>query len=184
MPIPLGVLAVAGAGAAGGSDYVLLESQILTSNTATITFSSIPQTYKHLQIRGVSRQASGANTQLNLRFNGDTGTNYVSHFLFGSGSAVSSSAQTSRSSIIFGQSTGSGETANIFSPVVMDILDYSNSSKNTTTRLFSSFNNSLNWILMRSGLWMNTAAVTSISFTADSATDMVAGSRFSLYGIK
>jgi len=47
--------------------------------TATVTFSSIPATYTHLQIRGIAR--ASADTQLDVTLNSDTGSNYSYHTL-------------------------------------------------------------------------------------------------------
>jgi len=147
---------------------------------ATVTFSSIPSTYTHLQIRGImlSTTANHADMQLN----GDTGNNYAAHALEGNGSAVSSFAGTSRANMfsIFytpGTSTGIGGG-------VADILDYTNTNKNTTVRsLRGTDNNGSGNLSLISGLWMNTAAVTSITLTARGGT-FAQYSSFALYGIR
>jgi len=179
MPIPLGVLAVAGAGAAGGGgSFDLLETTLISSNTASVTFSNLNNysAYKHLQIRQAIGATSGTN--YNLQFNGDTGSNYAFHVLYGTGSTVAGLASTSQTWIRGRMSNES--SSSIFSGSIVDILDFSNSSKNTTTR---HFDNGAGLIWFGSGLWNNTAAVTSITI-AQSSTGFEAGSRISLYGIK
>jgi hypothetical protein len=81
---PLGILSAAGAGGVGAT-YELIESQILGSNQSSITFSSLAtyaSTYKHLQIRAAGKGSGNSfeETNVNLRFNGDTGSNYSAHF--------------------------------------------------------------------------------------------------------
>ena len=186
MPIPLGILAVAGAGAGGGGAFDLLETTVLTTNTASVTFSSLGSysDYKHLQIRAVAQfdDTSGA-LDTRLRFNSDTGTNYNSHHLKGNGSAVSSYAYTTSSQIWIDDSTSNKSVAGSYGAFVIDILDFSNTSKFTTTRTLSGVAISGdNNILLQSGAWRNTAAVTSITWSAD--INFTSGSRFSLYGIK
>jgi hypothetical protein len=184
----LGLLGAAWAGVAGS--YELIESSILTSNASSVTFSSIPQDYKHLQIRASVRDTNIFSTTLRnlpLRFNGDTGNNYFGHELLGEGSGVfSQSLGTPTSSIRPRATIDDSSAANIFVPSIWDILDYSNTSKNTTVRILSGSTGPTGGdvpiIALSSGAWNNTAAITSIS--VGSAESNKTGSRFSLYGIR
>jgi hypothetical protein len=181
MLIPLGFLAGSGGGV--DTDYELIESVILGSSQSTITFSSLgaySSTYKHLQIRATARKSNTDNTQL-IRFNGDTASNYAVHFIYGNGSIVQSASGTSATAIVNYPFAGSGYTANAFGVYVMDILDAFSTTKNKTIRQLSALSNTE--IQLVSGLWINTASLTSITLTSASG-DLVAGSRFSLYGIK
>ena len=181
MPIPLGILAVAGAGAAGGGSFDLLET-VTPTGTTTLTFTGLDTytQYKHLQIRFTHQNATPTFSQLQVRLNSDTGSNYARHALFGDGSTVQSTANTSAT---FMQAGGSSNTANQFTAGVIDILDFSSSSKNTTIRALSGYPTGSPRIWFFSGFWNNTAAVTSITLL-DSAANFATGSRFSLYGIK
>jgi hypothetical protein len=187
MPFGLGFFATTGAGAAAGA-YELIATQLITANTADLTFASIPQTYKHLQIRYVAR---GNNNVTNLRFrlNSDSGTNYSNHSLFGNGSGVFSDNDTNSTSMQTTEFAHDGVLANVFGPGVFDFLDYSSASKNTTMRGLAgqdSANGDLTpRIRLRSAVWRNTAAVTSLTVFTDSGTGrFVSGSRFSLYGLR
>lgn len=178
-PIPLGILAVAGS--AGGGAYELIESNILTSSASSVSFLSIPQDYKHLQIRYVSQNSTATVNQIQL--NGDTGSNYDWHILYGDGSSVFSSAVNNTTYWQY-VSPSTSDGASLFGIGVLDILDYSNTSKNTTGRLLAgSDRSSSKQIRLLSGLWRNTAAVTSVSLNAN-GNNFVSGSRFSLYGIR
>jgi hypothetical protein len=188
MPIPLGVLAVAGAGAAGGGgSFDLLETTVLGSDTASVTFSSLGSysAYKHLQIRMTA--ATTAYPGFAIRFNSDTGSNYAYHRLSANGSTVVSGASTSAAEIRFVNALPdeARDNSNIFGAAIVEILDFSNSSKNSTVRGMSgSHYTDAKQIGLYSGLWNNTNAVTSITLLDPSSGNFVSGSRFSLYGIK
>lgn len=181
----LGIFSAAGAGGApaGGAAYDLIQSSILTSDTASVTFSSIPQTYRHLQIRLVGRAtASGTFRNLETVMNSDTGSNYRWHILSGNGTSVVSENYGPSTSLPIGQIPGTS-VADAWGGAVVDYLDYSSTSKNTTVRTLHGFAGSSRQIALQSGLWVNTAAVTQILLRSDSG-NWLSGSRFSLYGIK
>lgn len=183
MLIPIGFF---GAGAAAGA-YELISTTLITTSTAGVTFSSVPSTYKHLQIRYTSRQAtSGVRDQLRVRFNGSSAYNYAYHKLEGNGSTVSSSAVTTTDGMNGGWMTATSETANFFGAGVIDILDYASTAKNKTIRSFSGVNGSGgSYVSLNSGFfYTNTNAVTSIELNTLDVFSFAAGSRFSLYGIK
>ena len=185
MPIPLGIFATAGAGGAGGSAFELISTQLISSATSSVTFSSIPATFKHLQIRMVARNATSTGSP-DLTFNGDTGFNYATHWLYGTGSSVASAGNAIGdipNIPLTAHMSGNTADANAFGVGITDILDYANTSKNTTVRSLGGRHqgSSSNFILIRSGFWNNTAAVTSIRIAGN---DFAAGSRISLYGIR
>jgi hypothetical protein len=186
----LGIFSAAGAGGVvADTSYELIESVILGTATPTITFSSLgtySSTYKHLQLRAVARFSdSGADERgINLRLNADSGSNYGIHGLTANGASVSSYGAASANQIPIGQFPTGQTTANVFAPVVVDFLDVYSTTKNKTVRSLTGFIG-LSTIGLRSGVWLNTASLTSITLTHTStATDFVIGSRFSLYGIK
>lgn len=161
------------------------------TSVASITFTGIPSTYKHLQIRGIARgsRASFPNDNLNIRFNGDTGSNYSRHKLEGDGSSASSNGAASDSRIPSNALAGLGAPTNTFSAHIFDILDYANSNKNTTLRGLDGVdvNGTVagygGVIELFSGSWMNTAAVTSITLYPGDP-NFTQYTTFALYGIK
>jgi hypothetical protein len=184
----LGIFSAAGAGGAAPlSDYELIETVTLGSSQASIVFSNLgtySSTYKHLQIRGAVRGALAATSEsFNLRFNGDTGSSYTQHGLVGNGSAVSSFASVSQTSTYPGQITASNSTANAYSGFVLDVLDAYSTSKNKTMRTLLGSASNYNLIILTSGLWINTASLTSITLYAGNE-NLAAGTRMSIYGIK
>ena len=174
------------------SDFELLDSRVLTTNETSVTFGSLgtyATDYKHLQIRVLSRDTraiSGTNNVL-MTFNGDTGSNYRQlHVLKGDGSSGSTYAEAQSSSIIPFASPSANDTANAFTAAVIDLLDAFSANKYTTSRTFRGTNVAAAYatqVVLASGLWMNTAALTEISFEPVSASFAI-GSRFSLYGVK
>jgi hypothetical protein len=131
-----------------------------------------------LQLRYV---ANGRSVHELREFNGDTGNNYAFHRLLGDAGSVQSTASTGQAFIWTPAST---TTANIFSAGIVDFLDYTSSSKNTTLRILGGRAEGTGQIALHSGLWLNTAALTSFKVNSGSTTQFITGSRFSLYGIR
>jgi hypothetical protein len=179
--IPLGILAAQAPPAPAGA-YELISSTILTSNTASVTFSSIPATFKHLQVRYVARATSTGNaTNIVTTINNNTGSNYAVHELIGDGSSVSSSGFSGLTAILRPSIPDDALTAGMFAAGVVDLLDYSSVSKNKTIRFFNGVG--ARNVTLVSGLFVNTAATTSITFATQEGS-LKTGTRFSLYGIR
>ena len=183
----------AGGGGAAG-DYELISTTILGSSAASVTFSGLGTSaaaYKHLQIRATARtDRSGADSDpVILRFNSDSGSNYARHGLlgynFGGSSAMQSNAGTSQTSLYLSEAMPvASSTSNSFGGIVADILDFQSSSKNKTVRSLAGMNAAWSSIELRSGVWLSTSAVTSITLLPLVGSNLVTGSRFSLYGLK
>lgn len=158
-----------------------------SGGAASVAFTSIPQTYQHLQIRGISRPTEAGSTgaqYVYLNMNSDTGTNYSRHSLTGDGSAATAQAAASDSVIRVGYQLRNGFAANIFATSIIDILDYKNTNKNKVVRSLNGFDaNGAGYIALNSGSWMNTNAVTSLTLTCEVGS-FVQFSQFALYGIK
>lgn len=159
----------------------------LSASSASIEFNNIPGTYTHLQVRGVVRSSrSEANSNIYFGFNNDVNTNnYYGHYLGGDGSSASGGGKigTSTNSLVFAIAATS--TASSFTSFIVDILDYSSTLKNKTSRAIQGYDtNGDGRIFFTSGLWMNSAnAITSIQIT-DALGSCVQYSSFTLYGIK
>jgi hypothetical protein len=121
-----------------------------------------------------------ATNDLRMRFNSDTGANYVWHQLQGNGATAAAGANTSQTLIAAGMVGG---TANPGSGIV-DILDYTNTNKYKTTRTLAGIDQNGSGVMMFwSGLWQNTNAITQIDFTSASG-NFNQNTSFALYGIK
>ena len=185
MPI-LGILAsqISGHLAAPNSYESIATVTVGSGGAASATFSSIPATYSHLQIRGIIRQSTGGFDQALAQFNSDTGNNYARHALLGEGTTASAEATTSTNKVSFAAIAGGGQTASVFGVTVTDILDYTNTNKYTTTRSLGGVDdNGSGYIWFSSGLWMNTAAITTITITPGGG-NFVQYTQFALYGVR
>ena len=186
MLIPFGILSAAGAGGGAVGDYELIETAILGSAASSITFSSLAtyaSDYKHLQIRAsVTSARAAGDDNFAIRFNGDTGSNYKAHRLIGTGSTVISSTLGATTSIFAGAINAATGTTDSYSGLVIDILDFASTTKNTTIRSFGGQTNT-SYVYLYSGAYFNTAAITSITLLNEFA-NLTAKSRFSLYGIR
>jgi hypothetical protein len=149
--------------------------------TSTITFSSIPSTYTHLQIRAIARDSATGSAK--VTFNSDTASNYSAHALYGEGTTAAA-ASLLTTYIPIQRSGFIAIATNTFSGIVMDILDYANTNKYKTTRSLAGWDaNGTGYINFESGSWRNTAAITSITITSN-GTAYQQYSSFALYGIK
>lgn len=182
--------AVSGNGAGGGGSFESIATVTASGGEMSLSFSSIPQTYQHLQIRGMVRDAyTGASTETNsyIRYNGISTSSYAVHYLSGDGSAVNPSGASGFTyQFTIGGSVYDGATANIFGVLIIDLLDYSSTTKNTTMRSFGGADlNGSGKVSLNSGLFVNTNAITSIEFPSlASGSGYKAGTTFALYGIK
>jgi hypothetical protein len=175
--------------AAGGS-FESIATVTAAGGEASLTFSSIPATYASLQIRGIFRDEYTDNpysSELQVRFNSDTGANYVSHWLQGDGSTVSAPNNTGANFIkIISAGVADAVGANIYGASIIDIHDYASTTKNKVTRARAGANTNTTSTefksTLNSGLWLNTSAITSIGLLAPN--NFKAGSTFALYGIK
>lgn len=152
---------------------------------SSVAFTSIPATYKHLQIRFLSRDVSGA-SYFTVQFNGDTSaSNYTWHTLKGDGASVTAGAATTGTfpGTVIDQAAGAGTS--IFSTGIVDILDYANTNKYKTIRSLVGFDaNGSGAVNPQSSLWVNTAAINSITFVYNGGINIDQYSSFALYGIK
>ena len=157
-----------------------------SGGTSSIEFASIPQTYVHLQIRGISQQTNNSGANCTIRYNNDSGSNYNSHYFGGNGASVGVGyfQNASTTSAYAFDSANNGNNA--FSGFVIDIFDYSNTNKNTTNRSISGWSNnsSSENLSMMSGMWRDTSAVTNIKLQDYSGGSFAQYSHFALYGIQ
>ena len=164
-----------------GSSFESIASAVGTGSSGTITFSSIPSTYKHLQVR-FSALANTTGTDPYLRFNGISTTTYDWHHIAGNGSAVSTFGSPGDEGIRLMYGADGGTTYPMSG--IIDIHDYASTTKNKTVRLFAGFDtNGAGQVTMNSGLYNSTTAVSSIDIVTD-GSGFLTGSTFSLYGIK
>lgn len=186
------IAAINGNGGIAG-DYQSISTVSLSSPASSITFSSIPATYQHLQIRLIAHCTDTSATGYGLyRFNSDSSASYASHVLYGTGSAAGANTglgtSTTRSywGTIPSQASASFLSSS-YSATVIDVLDYANTSKYKTTRILHGEDQNTfttGSIELISGLWQNTAAISTITIGLDAGTNFSTYTHAALYGIK
>lgn len=153
-----------------------------SGGSSSISFSSIPSTYKHLQIRGICAGSANSAEWLNVNLNG--ATHVRSHALYGTGSAAGT--QATANSFIGLPITQLAAGASIFGAFVIDVLDYANTNKNKTVRGLAGREQNgygTSYVTLGSSLYNSTTAVSSITITPETAL-FAQYSSFALYGIK
>jgi len=167
-------------------DFELIDSVFLAANAASIVFSGLGQyssEYKNLQIRFVARSTrSSTSDGTTIRFNEDSGSNYSRHGLVGDGASVTSYGLANQTYGDAAPVTAASSTSNFFGASITDILD-AYTAKNKTVRSFGGIT-SVAVVLLNSGSWRNSSLVTSITVSPQAGPSFLAGSRFSIYGIR
>lgn len=163
--------------------YTLIDSEVLTSSAASITFSAIPSTYTDLVIKLSSRIDANA-VSLKVNFNSDTTTKYSYTRLYGSGSSAGSDLGSSATYAFPVANNRISYTANVFSNSELYVPNYTS----TTSKAFSTFGTTENnatesYIGPTASLYTGTSAITSITLTPDLSANFDSGSSFYLYGI-
>ena len=181
----LGIMASQISGHLDTTSYQSIQTVTVGTATSTMTFSSIPATFTHLQIRGMlNGTASGTFGNARMGFNSDSNANYSSHNMYGYASAVGAQSEVSGNRMYYQVYTSLASTSSFVGVTVIDILDYANTNKYKTVRSFNGVEfNSDGSTRFSSGNWRNTNAITSIEFVIDSGNFNV-GSTLALYGIK
>jgi hypothetical protein len=154
--------------------YTPIASQVLASNTGTVTFSSIPNVYTDLRLVMSIRDSSGYGI---IRYNGDGASTglYSRTFISGNGSAASSNRSTSANEHYYESSTTE------FAVDTIDYMNYSNTNVNKTS--VARFNVAGTRVDAVVYLYRSTSAISSIAISS-AGGNIQAGSTFTLYGIK
>ena len=179
----LGVIASQITGHLSTNSYESIATATGTGSSGVITFSSIPSTYKHLQLRMTGR-SSGGNTEIAFTCNSDTAANYSRHYLYGDGSTTGAGASTSTTSMSIGYVAASTALASTNAVNVLDILDYANTNKYKTFRILTGLdvNGAGGFVQLSSGAWRSTSAISTLTLTL--ANNYTTATQFALYGIK
>jgi len=154
------------------------------SGTDNITFSSIPSTYSHLQLRIFTKSSntSAQNAEVRLQPNSDASAIYTYHMLVGNGTAASAVASTGNTYARLRYA--GGELTNGWSASIIDIIDYASTTKNKTFKSFIGRDeNGTGFVNMTSNLWASTTAISSLKVTI-SVPNFATGTSIALYGIK
>jgi len=172
-----------GAPAAVG-DYESIQTFNGTGSSGVITFSSIPSTYKHLQLRLFVKDTGGLSPEIQVTFNSDTASNYSRHRLTGNGTSAAAFGAANTSNIPFIGQVGLPTAASTYGVAIIDILEYKNTNIYKTVRVLSGQDsNGSGGIDFTSGSWRNTAAISTVTVSL-SGSNYTTASSIALYGIK
>jgi hypothetical protein len=150
----------------------LISSQVLGSATASVTFSSIPGTYRDLRLIVTGTYTTGSGLAV-AQFNGYTGSNYSFVQMYGTGSTTGSSSGTNTSFYL-------GDLSTTVAVATADVMDYSATDKHKTVLVRGSSSDQN--VRAFANRWANTAAVTQIVVIPGSG-NFATGTSFYLYGI-
>jgi len=179
-PPILGIFASAVTGGVSTTSFESIATVTVGSGgSSTLTFSSIPSTYTHLQLRGILFNASDVGL---VRLNNDSGNNYATHGLQGDGSSVTAYGNATQNKLMqIGTAISNSTSPYTF---VLDVLDYLDTNKYKTGRMLHGFDkNGSGQIQLLSGVWQSTTAVNRLDIVAGSGT-FAQYSHVALYGIK
>jgi hypothetical protein len=161
---------------AGVSAYTALANVTLGSNTSTVTFTSISQSYRDLVLVIEGRSTISENPT--MRFNADTGSNYPMVNMYGTGSLARSAGSGSAYFFIgYGVTFESAYRAS----AIINIMDYSATDKHKSVLIRD--DNSVIATEAQAGRWASTAAVNSISCFFNFGANWTTGTTFALYGV-
>jgi hypothetical protein len=160
-----------------------------SGGSSAIDFTSIPSTYKHLQIRAISKtNRSDNNDAMVIQVgNGsvDTAANYNNHNLYGDGSGANAGANDTPGSGLLIWLIAGNNSSNAWAGTITDLLDYANTDKYKTARTLLGYDNNGNGIVgLSSGAWRSTSAINTIKIIPKYGTSFNQYSSFALYGIK
>jgi len=151
--------------------YEKIATTTASGGSTSVTLSSIPATYTDLVL--IMAGSNSVTSDLRMRFNGDTGSNYSATAVFGNGSTAASLRESNQTSLFgsFGLNSNN----------IINIQNYSNTTtyKTALTRA----NLPANYVIASVQLWQSTAAINSITLFVTSGS-YNAGVTFTLYGIK
>ena len=174
----------------------LIASAVLTANATSVTFSNIPGIYTDLMLTGVARtDRASEDDNIAARFNDDSGNNYGWINPAFSGTPTGTASMTCYigrgvERLVFARAEAASSTGGQFSGIGVIITQYSNTAvlKVTNSIASAKFGNADADADYKtgiySGLWHSTNAITKITMFPHGGTNLVAGSRFYLWGLK
>lgn len=174
----------------GGAFQSIATTTVGSGGSASITFSSIPSTFTHLQVRGILRSSNAVTVdQTMLQVNGSTASSsYAFHQILGDGTNALSYGYTTGTLggiAPLARQPGTSATAGIFGTFVLDILNYTSTNMYKTVRAFIGYDsNGSGYVGLTSGLYLlNTNAVSSLTILIQGGGNYAQYSTAALYGV-
>ena len=171
-------------GAVGGDFESISTVTIGSGGAASVEFTSIASTYQHLQLRALTKRSATGTENLRMEFNSSTtAATYAYHVLRGYGTGADAFGADTGQYIGMNAVVSSANTS-IFGATIIDILDYTSTSKNKVARSFSGYDtNGGGAVHIQSMLWESTNAITGIKLYPETG-NFAEFTSIALYGIK
>lgn len=182
MPI-LGTIASSTRQGLSTNNFESIATVTLGSNNPSIGLNNIPQSYRHLQLRGLIKPQDTNGGTYRFQFNGVASAVYGEFEFSANGSATVQASNQGLTTIYIATAQG-GQRTGQYGAFIVDILDYSDTTKGKVTRMqYGVDDNSAGIRAFCSGYYAQNTAITSIEFQAQ-GNGFVAGSTIAIYGIK
>jgi len=170
-----------------GSGSVSSGQFVVGTAGPTITFSSIPGSYRTLRIVFTGAESGASSASAYMQFNSDTGSNYSRQYLFANGASPSSGQDISQAQapIAFIASTSAFSNAATMATIDIDLYagttfkKFATATQGTVSQATLA---SAIGVQTESFFWNSTAAITSVTLGMTS-NNFVAGTSVSIYGI-
>jgi hypothetical protein len=148
-------------------------------------FNGIPNIYKHLQLRIFHGSNTSSADSVDIRYNGDSGSNYTYHGLFGTGVSAGSEASSPRTAAVVPVTAIANTNTNMYATGLVDIFDYADTTKFKTQRVMGGWDvNGNGQAFIGSACWMSAAPITSLEIYTRTGVGFKQHSRFALFGIR
>lgn len=172
--------------------YAISTATVTSGGNGSFSFTSIPQTFTHLQLRIFGRESGtytyGGSVQIMFNTDASGNSNYSGHGMYGNGSSTlnwGNGISTDRAYI--NRLSCDTQSSGIYGALIIDILNYKNTNVYKTIKYIGGFdaNGSSNGgtISFGSDAWLKTDAINAMTFYYDTGAWEI-GTQFALYGIK
>jgi len=165
---------------AAGTTYERIATTTLSSNTSSVSFTSISGSYTDLVLVFAYKSNTTNYPTLKLTFNGSS-TGYSGTQLSGNGSSAASYRNTSAGFISIARAVGTPSTVGGTATIIVNLIDYSNTTTYKTVLARASAAETGTEADV--GLWQSTSAINQIDITTATTNDFASGSVITLYGI-
>lgn len=168
------------------SSRFLIASNTLSSSAASVTFSSIPNTYTDLLVKiSAKSDRANANDDIKMLINGSTSSVYGETNVNGNGATAASGNNTNQAYVALRSGSTGGLTANVFSSTEVYVPNYNSVIVHPIGSIQVQEDNATTARIYATASTFNTSsAITSLTFNIWTGPNFVSGSSFFLYGLK
>jgi len=166
--------------------FTFIAKQVLTSDAASVSFTSIDSTYTDLMVLVSARLASTSGSYANMKMVvNSSSSGYTQMFLAGNGSSPDTASSGGLNGFGYWYAPNANATASTFTNTSIYIPKYTGSQVKSIDITGVAENNATAANAhMLTGRWGGSSAITSLTFSSYSGSDLKSDSSFYLYGIK